>query len=152
MGKMYTTTGTKGFLEWLKEKQPRIYRAAMPKLTTQVQRLGGLGLSIPGSDPVATAPSGSTSSTLATNIKEILMAASQAYLTREQMQAQEKLFNLQLSRAQQGLAPLDIDISKYGVAAPSVSVGIAGDTQKMLLWGAAIIAGILIIPRLLRRA
>jgi hypothetical protein len=149
---MYTTTGTKGFLEWLKDKQPRVYKAAMPKITSQVQRLGGLGLSVPGSDPVATSPSSSTSSTLASNLKDILMAASQAYLTREQMQAQEKLFNLQLSRAQQGLAPLDIDISKYGVPAPSVSVGIAGDTQKMLLWGAGIIAAILVLPRLLRRA
>lgn len=147
---MLTTTGTKGFMEWLKKKHPLIYKRASPQLAQKIHALGGLGLSV-STDVVSASPTGSTSSTLASNIKDIVMAASQFYLTREQMQAQEKVLDIQLRRTQQGLAPLDIDLAQFGVTGPSVDVGIAPGTQTMLLWAAAIIAGILIVPRLLRR-
>lgn len=45
--------------------------------------------------------------------------------------AQRRLLNVNIDRARQGLPPLDT--SQYGVG---VNVGLTGDTQKLVMWGA----------------
>lgn len=59
---------------------------------------------------------------------------------------QRELLKIQLERAQRGQPPLDA--SNYGLG---VNVGLSPDTQKMLLIGAAGLAAVLLLPRLLGR-
>lgn len=71
-----------------------------------------------------------------------ISAITRAITTVSMADAQRRLLNLQLQRAQQGLPPLDS--SQYGLG---VSVGIGGDTQKMILLGLAGIALVLLLTR-----
>jgi hypothetical protein len=71
-----------------------------------------------------------------------ISAITRAISTVSMADAQRRLLNLQLQRAQQGLPPLDS--SQYGLG---VSVGIGGDTQKMILLGLAGIAVVLLLTR-----
>lgn len=64
-----------------------------------------------------------------------ISAIARAITTVSMADAQRRLLNLQLERAQQGLAPLDS--SQYGLG---VSVGLGGDTQKMILLGVGALA------------
>ncbi len=91
------------------------------------------------------------SPTLADKIKEIVLGASQAYLTYEQMQAQKKVMNTQLARLQAGLPALDIDMEKYGLVGPSVSVGLSPTTRSLLVWGGGALAAVYLLPKLLKR-
>ena len=125
------TRGTKGFLQWMAVALPRTYRGVKRDLQVSAQ-VSGLGLI----EPTATATEAPMSSSLATTLKEIAQVAAQAYLTREQVQAQQKILNLQLERARQGLAPLNIDPTTYGLPSPSVGVGLTADTKQLLTWGA----------------
>lgn len=68
-----------------------------------------------------------------------ISAITRAISTVSMADAQRRLLNLQLQRAQQGLPPLDS--SQYGLG---ISVGIGNDTQKMLLIGAGVLALVLI--------
>ena len=65
-------------------------------------------------------------------VRDIFTTVTQAELTKD-------LYELNLERARQGLAPIPAS-----TVAPQMNVGIAGDTQKMLLQlgiGAAVILG-----------
>lgn len=142
--KKISTTGTRGFLEWMRANQPKIYAAFAKQLNTSsvVSGLGAVG------DPIADSTTAATSQNWADSLQQLFMVASQAYLTKEQLSAQRKLLDVQLARAQQGLAPLDINMSQYGIA-PSVGVGMTPDTKRFLTW-AAIGAGVFFLaPRLL---
>lgn len=120
-------TGTRGFLEWLKVNQPAIYARARPHLARQAGGvLAGLGLT----DPSTTAAQTPAPRSWADNLRDVVMAASQAYLTREQLKSQGKILDVQLQRAQAGQPPLDIDLQQYGIQPPQVQVGVAGDTLK----------------------
>jgi hypothetical protein len=68
--------------------------------------------------------------------------AYQAYLTLEQ---QRELLKIQNQRAAAGLAPLDV--SQY---TPGVSVGIANDTQRTLLWIAGGLGAVYLASKLLK--
>lgn len=128
------TRGTKGALEWMRRALPRTYQHLDRELRNASSTSGmkGLGLVAP---TVATAASEAPpSSSLVNTIKEIANVAAQAYLTREQMQAQQKILNLQLQRAQQGLPPLALDPTTYGLPQPSIGVGLDAGTTKTLLW------------------
>lgn len=69
-----------------------------------------------------------------------LSAITRAITTVSMADAQRRLLNLQLQRAQQGLPPLDS--SQYGLG---VSVGIGNDTQKMILLGVGALALVLLL-------
>lgn len=138
-------TGTKGFFVWLRRSMPRVYADVKREFTDNAQ-LSGLGLS---SDPVAMSSEAPPSSTLVQTIKDIANVAAQAYLTREQMQAQERILNMQLTRAQQGLPLLNIDPVQMGVPQPSVGVGVTGDTKEFLMWGAVGLGALWLISKVL---
>lgn len=131
---MTTTTGvrgTKGFFLWLRSAMPRVYEDIKREFKDTAQ-LSGLGLS---ADPVNASTTEATSSSLAQTIKEIANVAAQAYLTKEQIQAQNKILSINLQRAQNGQDMLSIDPADYGLQA-SVGVGLTSDTKQMLMYGA----------------
>jgi len=137
-----TRTGIDGLIEWLRKYQPALLAKVGPKL--QRMQLSGLGL---GDDP------SSTTSTFADTLKQLLATGAQAYLTKTQLDAQKKIIDLQVTRAQHGLEPLDIDPTTMGV--PNFSVGVSKDTKNLALWlaggaGLLVLASILTRPR--RRA
>lgn len=121
--------GVKGFFGWLRGTQPQIYGAVMQRV--QSGSLGDLGIAAPS----AIESEAPASPSLADKIKDIVLGVSTAYLSVEQMRAQRKVLDYQLSRMKQGLAPLDIDMNQMGAGGPSVSVGISSDTQKLLIYG-----------------
>lgn len=147
ISKPIQTTGAQGFLAWLKRYQPDFYAAIRAKLPAG---LAGFGLTAEGAAAPA-ATTGASPSWLST-LQNVLVAAAQAKLAKDQIDAQKDLWRIQLERAQAGLAPLDIDPATMGLPGPSVSVGLTGDTKKMLLWGGIGLAAFLILPKLLRRA
>lgn len=121
--------GIKGFFAWLRAKQPHIYGRVIPQFGEGA--LGDLGLSAP--EVLATEkPVGSN---VIDTIKDIVLGVSTAYLTAEQMRAQRKILDMQLKRAQAGLAPLDINPADYGASGPSVQVGVTSDTKQLLIYG-----------------
>lgn len=129
-----TATGTRGFLQWLQQNQPAIYRRARPHLVKQAgTALAGLGLTAP--DPATTAAETAAPKSWTDSLKDIVMAASQAYLSTQQIKTQQKVVDLQLQRAQAGLPPLAIDMQNIGLQPPSVQVGVASDTMKYVLLG-----------------
>lgn len=81
-----------------------------------------VGARVPGEDYIATA-----------------LRVAQSYILAD---SQRRLLNAQLTRAQQGLPPLDS--SQYGLG---VSLGLSADTQKWLMYG----AGGLLVAYLLYR-
>lgn len=141
--------GAHGFLLWLKNRQPWLYARVKDRLT--VPNLKGLGIDI--NDTQLTAinldtglipqPTVAATSGWSNTIQNVLTTAASAYLTKTQLDAQKKILNMQLDRARQGLPPLDIDPSQYGV--PSVKVGLSSDTSKVLLWGGVSFAALLVL-------
>jgi hypothetical protein len=69
------------------------------------------------------------------NLTNFLTAAQTAYTTN-------RLLDLNIQRAQQGLAP----ISAQSVA-PTVNFGVSTDTQKMLLYGAIALGVVLLLRK-----
>lgn len=131
LNKPIKEVGQRGFLLWLKSRQPRVYQSVRANWN-QTKQLSGFGAIT--SDPATTAPASAASPTWANTITQLVTTASQVYLTAEQMKAQRDLMRTQLLRAQQGLAPLDIDPSVYGLQ-PTARVGFTSDTQKLLIYG-----------------
>jgi len=140
--------GAKGFLAWLRERAPEYYRPVMQEF--QSGSLSGLGLVGPGE--VNSASERPIATSVADTIKDIISGVSMAYLTAQQMNAQKKVLDLQLQRAQQGLAPLDIDLQSYtGAVGPTMSVGMSADTKQLLIWGGIALAAVFLLPKLLKR-
>lgn len=133
--------GQRGFLQWMQLRQPKLYSMVSKEL--RGAGLAGLGLS-----PI-TATTAPVSSGWAQTLKDLATGLAQAYLTKEQLNAQQKVLDVQLQRAQQGLPPLDIDMAAYGMT-PTANVGIAGDTLKWLGIGAAVLAGVYLVPKLVK--
>jgi len=133
--------GQKGFLVYVKERMPQLYARIKDKIPAGP--LSGLGLV----DPTTSAPQTAAPTDWATLIQNVANTAAQVYLTKEQIDAQNKILNLQLSRAQQGLAPLDLDPSIYGLPSAGVSVGITPDVKKMLIFGGIGIAAVFLLTR-----
>lgn len=135
--------GMKGFLAWLQKTQPRIHERLSEQLRST--ELSGLGVTAP--DQTSTAPAATST---VDKIKDMILALSQGYLTFEQMNAQKKVLDLQLSRAQQGLPPLNLDMQQYGLTGPSINVGMSADTKKVLMYGGIGLAAVLLLPKFLR--
>lgn len=139
--------GMRGFFAWLDATQPAVARAARARIASPAS-LGDLGIASPvevTTTQAATAPS------TADKIKDIVLGVSQAYLTYEQMKAQRKVMDMQLARAQAGLAPLDINMEQYGLTGPSVSVGLSPTTKSLLIYGGGALALVYLLPKFLKR-
>jgi hypothetical protein len=145
------STGMRGFWAWARVKNPRLYASGLPAMR-QRTAMSGLGITGTAAEAAISADNvGATPVPVIDKIKEILLGVSSAYLTNEQMKAQKKILDVQLARAQAGLAPLDIDMSAYGLTGPSVGVGIESNTLKYLAWGAAALAAVYLLPKFLKR-
>lgn len=126
------------YVKWLKEKQPYFYKILVKKYP-QASQLSGMGLVGPENSGVTVTEERTNSSVTASwadTIKNLIGVASQAYLTKEQIDAQKKLTQMQLDRVAQGLSPLNIDPTTMGLPGPSVNFGLTGDTKKLVTWGA----------------
>lgn len=163
-----TDTGARGFLVWLKAAMPGAYNAIKGDVarfeakqkahgagkafgdvrSLRDGKLGSLGI-LPGDVPAGTAPASSGWSDL---VSKALTVYAQYKLTDQQLDAAKQIWNVNLQRAQEGLAPLPIDPTEYGVGQPTARIGLTGDTQKMFLWGAGILAAVILLPKLLRGA
>lgn len=149
-----TTTGTRGFLQYLKTRQPRVYHDLQMKLHSKRVTLGDLDTlasTVPTLDIATTAPPNATPPTLADTFKGIITDGAQAYLTKIQLDMQKKLMDLQLERARRGLPPQDIDPSAYGLA-PTARVGLTSDTTKLLMYGGLGLLAVLLVGPMLRGA
>lgn len=131
-----TTTGARGFVDWIKLRQPYLYR----RVGRSLERIATQHL---GDD--ATPPA-----TWSDTLKNLVTVAGQALLTKSQLDSQQKILDLQLDRAKSGLPPLDIDPQTFGIAGPQVTVGIAPDTKKMLMIGGGLFIVAFLLPKLLR--
>jgi hypothetical protein len=178
--------GTKGFLIWLHENQPEVWRAIAPKVEQRVRAsqnygaatiannatLQGLGDAAPSIDfvntpvdvssmvdtystaiPTVNIPTiiDSTSqnaTTPATSswLSSLISGAAQAWSTVTQAQTQQKVTNIQLQRAQAGLAPLNIDPKTLGLSSTSSSgFSLSGNTMLYLGIG---LAALLVLPKM----
>lgn len=138
-------TGQKGFFEWVQKRMPRLY-ADIRREFGDANQLHGLGLTTP--DPVTMATTAPMTQTLSQTITDIANVAAQAYLTKQQIDAQNKILKINLQRAQQGLTPLDLNPATYGLPQPSFGVGLTEDTKKMLMWGALGVGGLWVLGML----
>lgn len=155
-------TGAKGYLIWLAQNQPGLYRQVREKLRPMLPKdlgaymrgnLGGLGIETQVQltnigldtsllkDPIiAAAPQGASSSWSDT-LQNILTGVATAYSTKKQIDAQAELNRIQLDRIRQGLPPANVDPTTLGLQTASASIGIAPNTQKFLMWGGLGILG-----------
>lgn len=139
-------TGVQGFLQWVKARQPYLYR----RIEKQLPKAGLAGLA---DTPLATVavdaslvsttglPTSSSSPAIGDILKNLLMGAGQVVLTKQQLDAQKKILNLQLERARAGLPPADIDPTQYGLPGPNVKLGIDSDAKRVLMIGGGLLGG-----------
>lgn len=138
--------GKSGFFAWLRKYQPSMYAHVQKQAGTA--RFAGFGLVADA--PGVTTPAGdnTTSSSWSDTIKNLITTASQAYLTKEQVDAQKRILDMQMDRVKNGLPLLDIDPQAFGV--PSVNVGVSGDTKKTLLYIGGGLALVFLLSQMLR--
>lgn len=137
--------GVRGFFAWLGTVQPQIARAALIKLSRPAV-LGDLGITAPTEVTASQAP---VAQSTADKIKDIVLGVSQAYLSYEQMRAQKKVLDAQLSRAQAGLPPLDLNMEQYGLTGPQVQVGLSSTTRTLLIAGGVGLGLVYLLPKML---
>jgi hypothetical protein len=133
--------GVPGFVKWARATHPDVYRAVGARLA--MSNLRGLGITAPTADPVATAAANpSWGQTILSTFKELATVALPIY-------QQNKMFDLQLKRAQQGLAPLDTAAIQDSSA---LRVGVDSATRNtgLMIAGAAVL-GLLGFALLRRR-
>jgi hypothetical protein len=97
-------------------------------------------------DVSTAANDGSTSSSLTDMIGGIVKGISSLYMTKQQADIQQQVVNTQLQRAAAGLPPLPTSLANLGV--PQVSVGLSTGTGSALAIGGALIAAVLVLPKL----
>lgn len=137
------------YMKWLKAKQPYFYDIIISKYP-QAKTLQGLGLSAATGTDIAITGEKSDNAVSASwldTIKNVISVASQAYLTKEQIDAQKKLTNMQLDRVSQGLPLLDIDPTSVGLPGPSVRFGMTSDTKTMLMYGVGGLAALFLLSQ-----
>lgn len=127
--------GVPGLVRWIKTAHPSIYRAIGQRLAAKRVRLQGLGLAMPGDDlsevkvnvqkvADSASPGSSVANTILSTVKDLVTVGLPLY-------QQQKLFDLQLSRAKQGLAPLDTSAI---ADASAFRVGVDSATRNTGLW------------------
>lgn len=115
--------GVPGLVMWIKRTHPRMFAELSDRMNNY-----GMGLDAPNPDLAVAAQQPSTAQTILNTVKELVPAALSMY-------QQNKLFDLQLKRAQSGLAPLDTAAIADSAA---LRVGVSQDTRNTAL----IVAGI----------
>lgn len=98
-----------------------------------------------GSSTIAATPSSSAGSSWLSDIGTAISGAVQGYLGLQQSKDAQTLFDTNLQRAQQGLAPLNANPSAYGIVSPSVNVGLSPQVQTMLIYGGVGLGAIALI-------
>lgn len=156
-------TGMRGFLLWAEAAFPPqvtkpILKAAA-KYAGQPPVSGGLGYlgdvtdesgaADPSNPPVsattATSSSDAASNAWATDVGTAIKTGLQVYTAVSQQQAANQIFNLNLQRAQLGLAPIAADPTRYGLPAPTANIGLTQSTQNtVLVIGGLIFGGIVL--------
>jgi hypothetical protein len=145
--------GVEGFWAWVEKYRPGAWEVAKSRLPRL--KLSGLGFTVTDSgggattlfeDSSAGVPSTTSSSGILDTVKNALTIASQAYLTKTQLDAQGKILDMQIQRAKAGLPPLNIDPSQYGV--PSVNIGVSANVKQLAIWAGLGIGGLFLLSML----
>ncbi len=148
--------GAAGFLKWMKVSMPAMYRDLLPDIkrlqlaakSASPEGLGAFGEA--GNTFEVPASSANASSSWADSLSKLVGAWGQYKLTDAQLDLAKQITQTNLSRAQQGLAPLPYDAAQLGLA-PTVNFGLSGSTSKLVMYG-GIAAGLLFfLPKLLRQ-
>jgi hypothetical protein len=82
-------------------------------------------------------------------IQSLISGATSLYLTKSQLDTAKQVTQLQLDRAQKGLPPLNIDMTKLGV--PTVSVGLTGSATNLLMYGGLALLGFWVLTSIIGR-
>lgn len=147
-------TGPKGYLVWLAMNQPKLYAQVRAKLKDRVpQNLSGFGevdqslVSIGvtadvASDPIINSAPQGASSTWADALKNILSTVAVGYSAKQQIDAQNKLNQIQLDRLRQGLPPLNVDPASLGLSTASASIGLSSNTQRLFIYSGIAFLGV----------
>jgi len=94
-------------------------------------------------DVAEAANSGSTLSTIANTVSQLVNTAASGYLTVQQAQAYQQLNNAQLQRAAAGLPPLQVSSTGSGIPLITGS-GSLGSSGILLLAGGAVLLAIML--------
>lgn len=157
--------GAAGFLKWLKISMPVLYHGIegdLKKLNLDAKRANLSGLGAFGESgtttlfdmggnattvPASTAPA---SSSWSDNILKLIQGWGQYKLTNQQLDIAKQIAQTNLQRAQQGLAPIAYDAGQLGLA-PTVNVGLSGETGTLVKWGAIGVGAYLLLKILTGR-
>lgn len=132
--------GARGFLTWFRASMPRAYNDLLPKIralnaqakASNVSGVGAFGES--GFSDVVPASNANASSSWSDSILKLIQGWGQYKLTDQQLDIAKQVAQVNLQRAQQGLSPLAYDAAQLGLA-PTVNVGLSGDTGKLVMYG-----------------
>jgi hypothetical protein len=162
--------GAAGFLLWLKSDpvMAKVYARAKPQIDKLIAQknagFAGLGDLTDFMQPVQVDPSlfptpdvsvsttvpDSSGSSWTSTLSSLISAAGQAVLTGQQLVTANKVTNLQLTRAQSGLPPLNL--SAYGVSTtPGLNLGLSSSTEKTVLYLGGGLLAVMLIGGLLKR-
>jgi hypothetical protein len=81
-----------------------------------------------------------------------ISAAGQVYLTKSQVDAANQIMQINLQRAQQGLAPLPYTPQQLGLTGPTLNLGLSQSTLTPILWIVGGIGAIALISGMGRRS
>lgn len=156
--------GARGFLKWLKVSMPALYRGIEPdlrKLNAQARAANVAGLGAFGESGTSalfdasgntTLPAGPApaSTSWSDNILKLIQGWGQYKLTSQQLDIAKQIAQTNLQRAQRGEAPIAYDAGQLGLA-PTVNVGLSGDTGQLVKWGAIGLGAYLLLRMLTGR-
>lgn len=163
-------TGKKGFLLWVEAAYPKaiaqqVLNAVKPHVGLQriqgsMAGFGDADPGDPGSWPVSVQQSYVTQATDSSaaspswidSIAKLLPVLGQGLLTKQQMDANNQLFQVNLQRAQMvpPLPPLASNPTAYGLPAPTVNFGLAGGTMQAVLWIAGGLGAVWVLTSLFK--
>jgi len=111
-----------------------------------VASAGGLN---PVSDPASNASTAPTSSSLSSIFSSLATAVGSVFLTKQQVDTQNQLVQLQLQRAQLGLPPLNVSSLGLPQLGPTLNLGLSSTTQSALFWVLGIGGGLFLLSSLM---
>lgn len=136
--------GIPGLVRWVRMAHPRVYRGLAARLAANNQ-LNGMGLVVPGEDPVAAVADSAKpgiAQQIITGLQDLVKVGIPLY-------QQQKLFDLQIARAKQDLPPLDTTAISD---ASALRVGVDTSTRNTgLIIGGLAFAGLIGYALLRRR-
>lgn len=137
-----TRVGLPGLIKWVQATHPQVYHAVASRLAVANQ-LQGVGILDPSTDPVSAAATSSPGigAQILDTIKQLIPVAAQTY-------QQQKLFDLQVKRAQQNLPLYDTSAIADGSA---FRVGVDSSTKNTALMIAGLGAAALLLFAVIKR-